>query len=297
VETRPASSAARLGAIGLVVVSQTCQELGATIAVILFPQVGATGMVLLRLFFSAAILMLVFRPSFRGRSRGDWLTVIGFGLVLAAMNALFYESLVRVPLGAAVTIELLGPLILSVVISHRPSSWLWAVLALAGVVLLGWTGIQGHLDLLGAAFAAAAGVMWVCYILLSARTGRHFSRLDGLAIALSVGTVAIAPLGILSAGVALLKPADLGLGLAVALLSSSVPYGLELIALRRLHAATFSILVSLAPALAALAGFLVLRQQVTPLGSVGIGCVVIASVGAVVAAARRSVSPPGEPVA
>jgi inner membrane transporter RhtA len=295
VETQPASGAVRLGASGLVICGQICQELGAAIAITLFPQVGATGMVLLRLLFSAAILMLVFRPSFRGRSRSDWLTVIGFGLVLATLNAFFYESLLRLPLGAAVTIELLGPLILSVVISRRPSAWLWAALAFAGVLLLGWTGIAGRLNLVGVAFALAAGAVWVCYILLSARTGRHFSRLDGLAIAISVGALAIAPLGIISAGAALLKPAVLGLGLAVAVLSSSVPYGLELIALRRLHASTFSILLSLAPAIAALAGFVVLRQQVTPLGSVGIGCVVVASAGAVVAAARRANPPPLEP--
>jgi inner membrane transporter RhtA len=250
--------------------------------------------------FSAAILLLVFRPSFRGRSRSDWLTVVGFGLVLATMNAFFYESLLSVPLGAAVTIELLGPLILSVVASRRPSAWLWAALALAGVVLLGWTGIEGRLNLGGALFAAAAGGMWVCYILLSARTGQRFSRLDGLAIAMSVGALAIAPLGILTAGIALLKPIDLALGLAVAVLSSAVPYGLELISLRRLPAATFSILLSLAPAIAALAGFVVLRQHLEPLESFGIGCVVVASAGAVIAAARgnrTSAEAAAEPVA
>jgi inner membrane transporter RhtA len=292
VDNQPAGSAARLGASGLVVLGLICQELGAAIAITLFPQVGATGMVLLRLFFSAGILLLVFRPSFRRRSRADWLTVIGFGLVLATMNAFFYESLLTVPLGAAVTIELMGPLILSVVMSRRPSAWLWAALALAGVVLLGWAGIEGRLNPLGALFAAIAGGMWVCYILLSARTGRHFGRLDGLAIAMAVGAVAIAPLGIVTAGAGLLKPADLGLGLAVAVLSSAIPYGLELISLRRLPAATFSILLSLAPAIAALAGFLVLRQHLTLLGSIGIGCVVIASSGAVLAAARRA-TPPG----
>jgi inner membrane transporter RhtA len=293
VDNQATGSVARLGASGLVVLGLICQELGAAIAITLFPAVGATGMVLLRLAFSAAILLLVFRPSFRGRSRGDWLTVIGFGLVLATMNAFFYQSLLSVPLGVAVTIELMGPLILSVVISHRASAWLWAALALAGVSLLGWTGVEGRLDLGGALFAAAAGGMWVCYILLSARTGRHFGRLDGLAIAMSIGAVAIAPIGILTAGAALLKPTDLALGLAVAVLSSAVPYGLELISLRRLPAATFSILLSLAPAIAAVAGFLVLRQQLTLLGSVGIGCVVIASSGAVVAAARRASPPPG----
>jgi inner membrane transporter RhtA len=295
VDNQSASSASRLGASGLVVLGLICQELGAAIAITLFPQVGATGMVLLRLFFSAAILLIVFRPSFRGRSRSDWFTVIGFGLVLATMNAFFYESLLSLPLGAAVTIELMGPLILSVVISRKPSAWLWAALALAGVVLLGWTGIEGRLSVTGALFAAAAGGMWVCYILLSARTGRHFNRLDGLAIAMSIGALAIAPLGIITAGAGLLKPADLALGLAVAVLSSAVPYGLELISLRRLPAATFSILLSLAPAIAALAGFVVLRQHLTLLGCVGVGFVVIASGGAVVAAARRANPPTSVP--
>jgi inner membrane transporter RhtA len=216
------------------------------------------------------------------------MTVIGFGLVLATMNALFYASLLSVPLGVAVTIELLGPLVLSVVISRRPSAWLWAALAFAGVLLLGWSGFGREFTLAGVLFAAGAGCMWVCYILLSARTGRRFSRLDGLAIAMSIGAVAIAPLGILTAGAALLKPVDLALGLAVAVLSSAIPYGLELISLRRLPAATFSILLSLAPAIAALAGFLVLGQDVSWLGSVGIGCVVIASMGAVFLATRRS---------
>jgi inner membrane transporter RhtA len=293
VDNQPASSAARIGASGLVVCGLVCQELGAAIAVTLFPQVGATGMVLLRLVFSAAILLIAFRPSVRGRSRGDWLTVIGFGLVLATMNALFYTSLLSLPLGVAVTIELLGPLILSVVISRRPAAWLWAALAFAGVVLLGWSGFGRQFNLAGALFAAGAGGMWVCYILLSARTGRRFSRLDGLAIAMPIGALAIAPLGIATAGIALLSPRELALGLAVAVLSSAIPYGLELISLRRLPAATFSILLSLAPAIAALAGFLVLRQELSLLGSIGIACVVVASSGAVVAAARRDRAGPG----
>jgi inner membrane transporter RhtA len=288
VETNPAnaSPAARFGATGLVVLGLLCQELGATIAITLFPSVGSTGMVLLRLLFSAVILLIVFRPSVRGRSRADWLTVLGFGLVLATMNAVFYTSLLSLPLGVAVTIELLGPLVLSVVMSRRPSAWLWAALAFAGVLLLGSGGFTKHFTLVGVLFAAAAGVMWVCYILLSARTGQHFSRLDGLAIATTIGAIAIAPLGILTARLALLTPRALALGLAVAVLSSAVPYGLELISLRRLPAATFSILMSLAPAIAALAGFVVLQQQVSPLGLVGIGCVVVASIGAVILAAR-----------
>jgi inner membrane transporter RhtA len=300
VEKHPstASSAARLGATGLIVLGLLCQELGAAIAVTLFPQVGSTGMVFLRLLFSAAILLIVFRPSVRGRSRGDWMTVLGFGLVLATMNAFFYTSLLTVPLGPAVTIELLGPLVLSVVTSRRASAWLWAALAFGGVVLLGWSGFGAHFNIVGASFAAAAGGMWVCYILLSARTGQRFSRLDGLAIAMTVGALAIAPIGIITAGVTLLRPSDLALGLAVAVLSSAIPYGFELIALRRLPAATFSILLSLAPAIAAIAGLFVLRQELGVYEYVGIGCVVIASAGAVIASARvRAARDKLEPVA
>jgi inner membrane transporter RhtA len=290
VENHPSNSsgAARVGATGLVAVGLICQELGAAIAVTLFPQVGATGMVLLRLLFSAAVLLIVFRPTVRGRSRGDWLTVIGFGLVLATMNAFFYTSLLTIPLGPAVTIELLGPLVLSVVISRRVSAWAWAALALGGVVLLGWSGFGNHFSVIGVVFAAAAGGMWVCYILLSARTGQRFARLDGLAIAMSVGAIAIAPLGVITAGAGLLHPANLGLGLAVAVLSSAIPYGLELISLRRLPAATFSILLSLAPAIAALAGLVVLSQRLAVPEIVGIGCVVVASAGAVLASARSA---------
>src|ERR1700712_690204 len=134
------SPAARFGATGLVALGLICQELGAAIAVTLFPAVGATGMVLFRLAFAAVILLVVFRPSLRGRTRGDWMTVIAFGLILAAMNGLFYVSLLSLPLGIAVTIEFLGPLILSVALSRRPSAWLLAVLALGGVVLLGLVG-------------------------------------------------------------------------------------------------------------------------------------------------------------
>jgi inner membrane transporter RhtA len=280
-----------------VVLGLLCQELGAAIAVTLFPAVGSLGMVLLRLFFSATLLLIIFRPSVRGRSRGDWLTVIGFGLVLATMNAFFYTSLRSLPLGPAVTIELLGPLVLSVVISRRPSAWLFAALAFGGVALLGSSGFTQNFTLEGALFAAAAGGMWICYILLSARTGQRFSRLDGLAIAMTVGTLAISPFGIINGGSALLEPINLGLGFAVAVLSSAIPYGLELISLRRLPAATFSILLSLAPAIAALAGLVVLHQKLSVADWIGIGCVVLASAGAVLLAARRLPDVTAQPVA
>ncbi len=275
-----------LGATGLVLIGLICQDIGAASAVTLFPQVGALGMVTLRLAFSAAILFAIFRPKLRGRTRADWLTVVAFGLALALMNALFYEAIARVPLGTTVTIEVLGPLILSVVVSRKASAWLWAVLAFAGVAILG----QGSLDTLdpvGVAFAVGAGGMWVCYILLSARTGQRFERLDGLAIAMSIGAVVMIPFGVVTAGPPLFHPTVLLLGVAVAVLSSAIPYGLELLALRRLPAATFSILMSLSPALAVTAGFLVLGQGITLQDGVGIVLVIVASIGAVRAAGRR----------
>jgi inner membrane transporter RhtA len=275
-----------VGAASLVLVGLICQDIGAASAVTLFPQVGALGMVTLRLAFSAVILLAVFRPRLRGRSGADWLTVIAFGLALALMNGLFYEAIARVPLGTTVTIEVLGPLILSVVVSRRASAWLWAVLAFAGVAILGWGGWE-NLDPVGVAFACGAGLMWVCYILLSARTGRHFERLDGLAIAMSIGAVVAIPFGVVTAGPPLFRPDVLLIGAGVAVLSSAIPYGLELLALRRLPAATFSILMSLSPALAATAGFLILRQALTVPDAVAIVLVVVASMGAVRAAARR----------
>jgi inner membrane transporter RhtA len=280
------SGAPALGATGLVVAGLVCQEIGAAFAVTLFPAVGAVGMVSLRLAFSAAILMLLFRPTVRGRSCDDWMTVVVFGLSLAGMNVLFYEALARLSLGVTVTIEVLGPLILSVVISRRASSWLWAVLAFVGVALLGREGFDS-LDPIGVLFAAGAGALWVAYILLSARTGRRFEKLDGLALAMTVAALVVVPFGALTAGAAIIRPQILLLGLAVAILSSTIPYGLELLALRRLTAATFSILLSLAPVLAALAGLLILRQALTLVDLLAMLLVVAASMGAVRAASRR----------
>ena len=282
----PSGRGGTLGATGLVLIGLICQDIGAASAVTLFPQVGALGMVTLRLVFSAAILFVAFRPRLRGRSRADWITVIAFGLALALMNGLFYEAIARLPLGITVTIEVLGPLILSVVVSRKASAWLWAVLAFMGVAIFGWGG-WGHLDPIGVAFAVAAGTMWVAYILLSARTGRRFERLDGLAIAMSIGALLAIPFGVISAGPPLFHIDILLLGVVVAVLSSAIPYGLELLALRRLPAATFSILMSLSPAIAATAGLVILHQALTLPDAIAIVLVVVASIGAVRSADRR----------
>jgi inner membrane transporter RhtA len=196
------------------------------------------------------------------------------------MNSLFYQAIDRIPLGAAVTLEFLGPLILSVATSRRMLSLLWAALALGGVVLLGRAGLDG-LNLAGAAFALAAGGLWAAYILLSARTGQRFPQADGLALAMTVAALLSLPLGVASAGTALLDPVTLGLGAAVAMMSSVLPYTLELLALRKLPASGFAVMMSLEPAAAATAGFLVLHQALGWAEVLAIGLVVVASVGAV----------------
>lgn len=263
--------------VGLVLGGIFSQQFGAAVATLVFPLAGPLGVVALRLTISAVILLAVCRPSLRGYRRSDWAVVVAFGVALAVMNSLFYESIARIPLGAAVTLEVLGPLVLSVVAARRASSWLWAGLALAGVALLGRGGFGG-LELTGVAFALGAGAMWAVYIVCSARAGSRFPKTDGLALALAVSAVVSLPLG---ASTALLHPVTLGLGTAVALLSSALPYSLELLSLRRLSQSTFAVLMSLAPAVAALAGTVVLGQHLALPDVVAISLVVIAGVGAV----------------
>jgi inner membrane transporter RhtA len=266
--------------VGLVLGGAFSLQFGSAVAALLFPRAGALGVVALRLLFSAVLLLAVFRPRVRGYSRADWLAVAGLGVALATMNSLFYQAIDRIPLGAAVTLELLGPLALSVLASRRLTSLLWAVLAAAGVYLLA-AGDFGQLNLAGVAFALAAGAMWVAYILFNARTGARFPKVDGLALAMGVGALLSAPLGVISAGTALFDPVTLGLGAAVAVLSSGIPYTLEMLALRRMPAATFAVLMSLMPVAATTAGFLVLHQGLGPVQLLAIALVVLASVGAV----------------
>ncbi|MFE5396373.1 DMT family transporter [Streptomyces sp. NPDC056568] len=269
-----------LGPVGLVLAGGLSVQFGAALAVSLMPRAGALGVVTLRLVVAAVVLLLICRPRLRGHSRADWGTVVVFGIAMAGMNGLFYQAVDRIPLGPAVTLEVLGPLALSVFASRRAVNLVWAALALAGVFLLSGGGFDS-LDPAGAAFALGAGVMWAAYIVFSARTGRRFPQADGLALAMAVGAVLFLPLGIAESGAGLLDPVTLALGAGVALLSSVLPYTLELLALRRLPAPTFAILMSLEPAIAAAAGFLILDQALTAPQSAAIALVIAASMGAV----------------
>lgn len=285
--TPGATGPGRRTAIGLVVGGEFSMQFGAAVAALLVARLGANGTVALRLGISALVLLLVCRPRLRGRTRGDLLTVLGYGLALGGMNICFYEAIARIPLGAAVTLEVLGPLALSVLTGRGLLGALWAVLALAGVALLGEGGFTG-LDVVGVGFALLAGALWACYIVLAQRAGRSFAKLDGLALALTVSAALALPLGIAGVGAALLDPVALGWGAAVAVLSSLLPYSLELVALRSVPANTFAVVMSLSPAVAALAGALVLGQALTPVGAVAIALVVAACAGAVRWGGRRS---------
>ncbi|WP_112465471.1 EamA family transporter [Streptomyces triticisoli] len=279
-----------LGPVGLVLGGCVSVQFGGALAVLLIPRAGALGVVTLRLLVAAIVLLLVCRPRLRGHSRSDWGTVVAFGIAMAGMNGLFYQAVARIPLGPAVTLEVLGPLALSVLASRRLINVVWAGLALGGVFLLGGGGF-GSLDPVGAAFALAAGGMWAAYIVFSARTGRRFPQADGLALAMAVGAVLFLPLGIAESGAKLVDPTTFALGAAVALLSSVLPYTLELLALRRLPASTFAVLMSLEPALAATAGFLILGQSLTTPQSIAIALVIAASMGAVRTQVGRGKAP------
>jgi inner membrane transporter RhtA len=212
-----------------------------------------------------------------------------FGVVLGAMNLCIYEAMQRIPLGIAVTFEFVGPLGVAVLGSRRALDVVWVLLAAAGIGLLADYGGGGSLDTLGVGFALAAAALWAAYILLSARTGRRFPGGSGLAIAMVAGALAIAPFGIAGAGGALLRPELLGAILAVAVASSVLPYSLELEALRRLPEAVFGVLMSLGPAVAALAGLIVLDQGLAARDWLAIALVVVASAGAAAGAAPSSI--------
>jgi inner membrane transporter RhtA len=254
-------------------------QLGAAVATTLFDEVGPTGTVFLRVAISAILLWAIWRPRIRGHPPAALRAVTLFGVCLAAMNLSFYEALDRIPLGIAVTLEFVGPLGVAIAASHRRLDLVWVMLAAAGIVLLS-PGLGGSIDGLGALLALIAGGFWAAYIVLSARVGQEFEGGTGLALALTIGTIPLIPVGIAGGGGDLVSGGVLAAGLGVAVLSSAVPYSLELEALRRLAMGTFGVLMSLEPAVAALVGFVVLGQDLTATELLGISLVVAASAGA-----------------
>jgi inner membrane transporter RhtA len=269
----------RASAVGLVFAAACSVQGGAAVAKSLFPQLGPPGVVFLRLLFGSAALWAIARPQLRNRRRADLRLIAALGVVLVSMNITFYEALARVPLGIAVTVEFVGPLAVAVLGSRKAVDLLWVVLAGAGVGLLadgGGTAVRP----LGIVLAATAGFFWALYILIGVRVGRAFSGATGLAPAMALGALLMAPWGILSAGHHLRDAQLVGAAVGVGLLSSALPWSLELEALRRLPPHVFSIVLSLEPALAALAGFVFLHEHLHTRAWVAIALVMLASAGA-----------------
>ncbi|HJU98384.1 MAG TPA: EamA family transporter [Jiangellaceae bacterium] len=290
---------ARLDAVpapGLVLLGIVSVQVGAGLAKTLFDVLPPTAVVTLRLATSAVVLVLLARGALRNRmgrwSRSDLTVAVAFGAVLATMNVAIYESFARIPLGIAVTIEFLGPLGVAVAFSRRRLDLVWVLLAAAGVLLL-TRGDAGGLDPAGVGFALLAAAGWAAYILLSVATGRRFPGSSGLALASVVGTLLVLPVGVAAGGADLLRPEYLAIGAGIGLLSSAIPYSLELEALRRLPAKLFGILMSLEPAVAALVGLVILGEVLHAREWVAIGCVVTACLGAT----RSPAAPPETPEA
>jgi inner membrane transporter RhtA len=280
----------RVPPVALVLAAITTLQFGAALGATLIDDVGAAGAALLRLAFAAAILLAVWRPRVAGRAKGDLWLAAAFGATLGGMNLAIYEAIERIPLGIAVTIEFAGPLAVAVLASRGRLDVLWAVLAAAGILVLADPG-GGEIELAGVLFALVAAVCWALYIVVAARAGQRFRGSEGLALAMALGVLVPLVPGLVSGGTGLLDGEVLAIAVCVALLSSVIPYSLETEALRRMPKNVFGVLMSLEPGVAALAGFLVLSQDLGLRELVAIGLVVTASAGA-----TRFAPPPPEPV-
>jgi inner membrane transporter RhtA len=269
----------RASAVALVLGAACSVQGGAAVAKSLFPELGPPGVVFLRLLFGSVALWAIARPRLRGRAGRDLLLLVALGVVLVSMNLSFYEALDRAPLGIAVTVEFLGPLAVAVLGSRRALDLVWVGAAAGGVALLADGGGRATQPL-GLVLAATAGVFWACYILLGIRVGRAFPGASGLAPAMALGALLAAPWGILSAGGHLRDAQLVGAGVGVGLLSSALPWSLELEAMRRLPAQVFGVVLSLEPAVAALAGVVFLHEHLRGRAWAAIALVVVASAGA-----------------
>lgn len=277
----------------LLLLSILSVQLGAAIAKSLFHLLGSGGTVFLRVGLAAIIYIIMARPRVRGYSWREYGWVVLFGLVIAAMNSLYYASISRIPLGVATTLEFIGPLGVSLIGSRRLSDLLWIVLAAAGIILL--VPIQGGLalDPLGVLLALMAGAGWAAYILVNVHVGRTFPGTTGLALSMSVAAIVLVPFDIGSLTPLVHNPAPLLLGLGVAVLSTVIPFALELEALRRISARAFGVLMSLEPAVAALIGFALLHEIIETRALLAMSLIIVASCGASFGDKKgRETSPP-----
>lgn len=272
-------------AVLLSIISVQC---GAAIAKGLFPEIGAAATASLRIGLSAIILLAAFRPNLTKLNAKQWKYVILYGLSLGAMNMVFYMAIERIPIGLGVTLEFVGPLLLAIFSSKKAIDFIWIVLAAIGIALIAPWASNG-LNLIGVLLALLAGGFWAAYIILGGRISKIMKGGEAVAVGMLFATLLILPFGIFSGGLNQLSPKLLGLGASLALLSSAIPFTLEINALKQLPARTFSILMSLEPAMAALAAFVFLQEYLSLTECIAVACVVIASAGSAITAKRSKV--------
>ncbi|PWS28073.1 EamA family transporter [Pedobacter yonginense] len=272
--------------IPAVILSIISVQCGAAIAKGLFPALGAATTASLRIGISAIILLLAFRPNLAKLNAKQWKYVILYGFALGAMNMVFYLAIERIPIGLGVTLEFVGPLVLAIFSSKKAIDFIWVLLAAIGIALIApWTSHNG-LDLIGVLLALLAGGFWAAYIILGGRISKIMNGGEAVAVGMLFASLLILPFGVFSGGLMRLTPQLLGLGTALALLSSAIPFTLEIKALKQLPARTFSILMSLEPAVASLAAFVFLQEFLSIQECLAVAFVVIASAGSAITARR-----------
>ncbi|AZF20645.1 threonine/homoserine exporter RhtA [Pseudomonas sp. R3-52-08] len=278
--TPPRSLASILFPVGLLLIAMASIQSGASLAKSMFPVIGAQGTTTLRLIFASVIMLLLLRPWRAKLTAKSLRTVVVYGMALGGMNFLFYMSLRTVPLGIAVALEFTGPLAVALYASRRAVDFLWIALAVVGLLLLIPSGeTSSGIDAIGAAYALGAGVCWALYILFGQKAGND-NGVQTAALGVMIAALFVAPIGIVHAGTALLTPTLIPIAIGVAILSTALPYTLEMVALTRLPARTFGTLMSVEPAFGALSGLFFLHEHLTLAQWLAITCIILASVGA-----------------
>lgn len=269
-------------AVLLAIISVQC---GAAIAKTLFPTIGAAGTASMRIGVSALILLLAYRPNLKAITNEQWKIVVPYGLSLGAMNLIFYLAIERIPIGLAVTLEFIGPLLVAIIGSRRLIDYCWILLAAAGIVLIApWS--NERIDPLGVLFALIAGGLWAAYIVLGGKISRIMNDGQAVSTGMLFAAILILPFGFYENGLANLTPKLFGMGIALALLSSAIPFTLEMKALGQLPPRTFSILMSLEPAAASVCAFIFLQENLSFYEILAVFCVVVASAGSTLTAKK-----------
>jgi inner membrane transporter RhtA len=273
--------------VGLLLIAMASIQSGASLAKSMFPVVGAQGTTTLRLIFASVIMILLLRPWKAKLTARSLQTVAVYGVALGGMNLLFYMSLQTVPLGIAVALEFTGPLAVAIYASRKAIDFLWIGLAIVGLLLLIPTDAgSASIDLMGAGYALAAGVCWALYILFGQKAGAD-NGVQTAALGVMIAAIFVTPFGVAHAGATLLTPALIPVALGVAVLSTALPYTLEMIALTRMPARTFGTLMSVEPAIAAMSGLLFLNEYLSLAQWMAISCIILASVGATLTMGRE----------